>query len=155
MSDERLLSSASNLTCDLVLELHRPCICVWIASLRWAENVGFPFCNFHKINSHLSTIRFLPAFSPGNCPSFRVVQSTDYIHITYSRFKNHCSDLSGSSDGSIRLWEWGVGQPLFTPRVAGQYAKVICSSFCTLHLSYFVLVFYESNMRPHFPCWLF
>uniref|UniRef100_A0A914REX1 WD_REPEATS_REGION domain-containing protein n=1 Tax=Parascaris equorum TaxID=6256 RepID=A0A914REX1_PAREQ len=31
--------------------------------------------------------------------------------------------LSGSSDGSIRLWEWGVGQPLFTPRVAGQYAK--------------------------------
>ncbi|KHN85693.1 DmX-like protein 2 [Toxocara canis] len=32
--------------------------------------------------------------------------------------------LSGSSDGSIRLWEWGVGQPLFTPRVAGQYAKV-------------------------------
>ncbi|VDK43174.1 unnamed protein product [Anisakis simplex] len=32
--------------------------------------------------------------------------------------------LSGSADGSIRLWEWGVPQPLFTPRVAGQYAKV-------------------------------
>uniref|UniRef100_A0A158R4B7 WD_REPEATS_REGION domain-containing protein n=1 Tax=Syphacia muris TaxID=451379 RepID=A0A158R4B7_9BILA len=33
-------------------------------------------------------------------------------------------DLSGSSDGSIRLWEWGVGQPLFTPRTAGQYSKI-------------------------------
>ncbi|KAM3726028.1 DmX-like protein [Dirofilaria immitis] len=32
--------------------------------------------------------------------------------------------ISGSSDGSIRLWEWGVGQPFFTPRIAGQYAKV-------------------------------
>ncbi|VDO10877.1 unnamed protein product [Brugia timori] len=32
--------------------------------------------------------------------------------------------VSGSSDGSIRLWEWGVGQPVFTPRIAGQYAKV-------------------------------
>ncbi|VDK77572.1 unnamed protein product, partial [Litomosoides sigmodontis] len=32
--------------------------------------------------------------------------------------------VSGSSDGSIRLWEWGVGQPCFTPRIAGQYAKV-------------------------------
>ncbi|VDK82754.1 unnamed protein product [Onchocerca ochengi] len=32
--------------------------------------------------------------------------------------------VSGSSDGSIRLWEWGVGQPFFTPRIAGQYAKV-------------------------------
>ncbi|EJD75711.1 hypothetical protein LOAG_17206 [Loa loa] len=31
--------------------------------------------------------------------------------------------VSGSSDGSIRLWEWGVGQPFFTPRIAGQYAK--------------------------------
>ncbi|CAG9539942.1 unnamed protein product [Cercopithifilaria johnstoni] len=32
--------------------------------------------------------------------------------------------VSGSSDGSIRLWEWGVGHPFFTPRIAGQYAKV-------------------------------
>ncbi|KAL3982356.1 RAVE protein 1 C terminal family protein [Acanthocheilonema viteae] len=32
--------------------------------------------------------------------------------------------VSGSSDGSIRMWEWGVGQPFFTPRIAGQYAKV-------------------------------
>lgn len=40
-------------------------------------------------------------------------------------FSNHYfSDVSGSSDGSIRLWEWGVGQPFFTPRIAGQYAKV-------------------------------
>uniref|UniRef100_A0A914ZRW3 RAVE complex protein Rav1 C-terminal domain-containing protein n=1 Tax=Parascaris univalens TaxID=6257 RepID=A0A914ZRW3_PARUN len=39
--------------------------------------------------------------------------------------------LSGSSDGSIRLWEWGVGQPLFTPRVAGQYAKVTKVLFST------------------------
>uniref|UniRef100_A0A915ED72 Uncharacterized protein n=1 Tax=Ditylenchus dipsaci TaxID=166011 RepID=A0A915ED72_9BILA len=32
--------------------------------------------------------------------------------------------VSGSSDGSILLWEWGVDQPLFTARSAGQYAKV-------------------------------
>ncbi|VDK33172.1 unnamed protein product [Gongylonema pulchrum] len=32
--------------------------------------------------------------------------------------------VSGSSDGSIRLWEWKVGQPLFTHRIAGQFAKV-------------------------------
>ncbi|VDN05634.1 unnamed protein product [Thelazia callipaeda] len=39
--------------------------------------------------------------------------------------------ISGSSDGSIRLWEWGVGQPLFTPRIAGQYAKVTKILFCS------------------------
>ncbi|KAK6110658.1 RAVE protein 1 C terminal family protein [Brugia pahangi] len=38
--------------------------------------------------------------------------------------------VSGSSDGSIRLWEWGVGQPFFTPRIAGQYAKVTKVLFC-------------------------
>lgn len=32
--------------------------------------------------------------------------------------------MSGSSDGSIYLWEWGVDQPIFTAREAGQYAKV-------------------------------
>jgi len=32
--------------------------------------------------------------------------------------------ISGSTDGSILVWEWGVEQPLFTARVAGQYAKV-------------------------------
>lgn len=38
-------------------------------------------------------------------------------------------DLSGSNDGSVRLWEWGVGQPLFVPRTAGQYAKVTRTRF--------------------------
>ncbi|CAJ0959160.1 unnamed protein product, partial [Mesorhabditis belari] len=32
--------------------------------------------------------------------------------------------VTGSSDGSIRVWEWGVGQPVYTARVAGQHAKV-------------------------------
>ncbi|CAJ0582912.1 unnamed protein product, partial [Mesorhabditis spiculigera] len=32
--------------------------------------------------------------------------------------------LTGASDGSIRMWEWGVGQPVYTARVAGQHAKV-------------------------------
>ena len=32
--------------------------------------------------------------------------------------------VTGSTDGSIRVWEWGVGQPVYTARVAGQYAKV-------------------------------
>ncbi|KAK0411859.1 hypothetical protein QR680_005883 [Steinernema hermaphroditum] len=39
--------------------------------------------------------------------------------------------LSGASDGSIKLWEWGVQQPLFTARVAGQYAKVTKVVFST------------------------
>ncbi|KAK6008913.1 hypothetical protein OSTOST_26190, partial [Ostertagia ostertagi] len=25
--------------------------------------------------------------------------------------------------GSVRVWEWGVGQPVYTARVAGQHAK--------------------------------
>lgn len=33
-------------------------------------------------------------------------------------------DVTGSSDGSVRVWEWGVGQPVYTARVAGQHAKV-------------------------------
>uniref|UniRef100_A0A0K0DNJ9 WD_REPEATS_REGION domain-containing protein n=1 Tax=Angiostrongylus cantonensis TaxID=6313 RepID=A0A0K0DNJ9_ANGCA len=37
--------------------------------------------------------------------------------------------VTGSSDGSIRVWEWGVGQPVYTARVAGQYAKVSKISF--------------------------
>ncbi|GMR60970.1 hypothetical protein PMAYCL1PPCAC_31165, partial [Pristionchus mayeri] len=36
---------------------------------------------------------------------------------------------TGSSDGSIRIWEWGVGQPLFIPRHAGQHAKVTRISY--------------------------
>uniref|UniRef100_A0A914EHD8 Uncharacterized protein n=1 Tax=Acrobeloides nanus TaxID=290746 RepID=A0A914EHD8_9BILA len=32
--------------------------------------------------------------------------------------------VSGASDGSIYLWEWGAEQPVFTARAAGQYAKV-------------------------------
>ncbi|KAK6059818.1 hypothetical protein COOONC_02532 [Cooperia oncophora] len=39
------------------------------------------------------------------------------------------SDVTGSSDGSVRIWEWGVGQPVFTARVAGQHAKVSKVSF--------------------------
>ena len=38
-------------------------------------------------------------------------------------------DVSGSSDGSILLWEWGLEQPLFTARSAGQYAKVTKLAF--------------------------
>uniref|UniRef100_A0AC34PUG3 RAVE complex protein Rav1 C-terminal domain-containing protein n=1 Tax=Panagrolaimus sp. JU765 TaxID=591449 RepID=A0AC34PUG3_9BILA len=37
--------------------------------------------------------------------------------------------VSGASDGSIHLWEWGLEQPLFTARAAGQYAKVTKLSF--------------------------
>ncbi|TKR87267.1 hypothetical protein L596_011689 [Steinernema carpocapsae] len=39
--------------------------------------------------------------------------------------------LGGSSDGSIKLWEWGSQQPLFTARGAGQYAKVTKVVFST------------------------
>ncbi|CDW52018.1 Protein RBC-1, isoform a [Trichuris trichiura] len=37
--------------------------------------------------------------------------------------------LSGSTDGSVRLWEWGVGQPRYTPRTAGHFAKVTQTRF--------------------------
>uniref|UniRef100_A0A183GLM1 WD_REPEATS_REGION domain-containing protein n=1 Tax=Heligmosomoides polygyrus TaxID=6339 RepID=A0A183GLM1_HELPZ len=37
--------------------------------------------------------------------------------------------VTGSSDGSVRVWEWGVGQPVYTARVAGQHAKVSKISF--------------------------
>ncbi|RCN45114.1 WD domain, G-beta repeat protein [Ancylostoma caninum] len=37
--------------------------------------------------------------------------------------------VTGSSDGSIRVWEWSVGQPVYTARVAGQHAKVAKISF--------------------------
>ncbi|KAL3102156.1 hypothetical protein niasHS_003565 [Heterodera schachtii] len=36
---------------------------------------------------------------------------------------------SGSSDGSVFLWEWGVEQPVFVARVAGQFAKVAKLAF--------------------------
>uniref|UniRef100_T1IMB2 RAVE complex protein Rav1 C-terminal domain-containing protein n=1 Tax=Strigamia maritima TaxID=126957 RepID=T1IMB2_STRMM len=32
--------------------------------------------------------------------------------------------LTGCQDGSVRIWEWGHGQPVATPRTAGAYAKV-------------------------------
>lgn len=37
--------------------------------------------------------------------------------------------MTGSGDGSIRVWEWGVGQPLYTARVAGQHGKVTKLAF--------------------------
>uniref|UniRef100_A0A914I5X4 USP domain-containing protein n=1 Tax=Globodera rostochiensis TaxID=31243 RepID=A0A914I5X4_GLORO len=48
------------------------------------------------------------------------------------RLEAHCSlpyYVSGSSDGSIILWEWGVEQPVFIARVTGQFAKVAKLSF--------------------------
>ena len=39
--------------------------------------------------------------------------------------------MSGAGDGSVRLWEWGVGQPMCTPRAAGQYAKCTQVRFAT------------------------
>ncbi|KRX59275.1 DmX-like protein 2 [Trichinella nativa] len=49
-----------------------------------------------------------------------------------SRTIEICSfpDLSGANDGSVRLWEWGVGQPLYTPRVGGRFGKVTQTRFC-------------------------
>lgn len=34
------------------------------------------------------------------------------------------TDLTGSQDGSVQLWEWGHNQPVSTPRSAGAFAKV-------------------------------
>lgn len=36
----------------------------------------------------------------------------------------HFSDLTGSQDGSVQLWEWGHNTPVSTPRPPGTYAKV-------------------------------
>ncbi len=40
--------------------------------------------------------------------------------------KNHgfLSDLTGSQDGSVRLWEWGHSQCIATARQPGQFPKV-------------------------------
>ncbi|CAI4224874.1 unnamed protein product [Auanema sp. JU1783] len=48
------------------------------------------------------------------------------------RLDSHPSEsiyASGANDGSIRVWEWGVKQPVVTARVAGQYARVAKVSF--------------------------
>lgn len=34
------------------------------------------------------------------------------------------SDLTGGTDGSVHLWEWGHQQPVATPRPSGTFAKV-------------------------------
>ena len=33
-------------------------------------------------------------------------------------------DVTGSTDGSVSLWEWGNNTPVCTPRPPGTYAKV-------------------------------
>lgn len=33
-------------------------------------------------------------------------------------------DLTGSQDGSVQMWEWGLIQPVSTPRAPGAFAKV-------------------------------
>ncbi|WAR00296.1 DMXL2-like protein [Mya arenaria] len=35
-----------------------------------------------------------------------------------------CSDMTGNSDGSVRLWEWGHHQPLAQLRPQGSFPKV-------------------------------
>lgn len=45
--------------------------------------------------------------------------------------QNTFSDASGAGDGSVRVWEWGVGQPLATPRPAGRFAKVNAVRFAS------------------------
>ncbi|KAE9556016.1 hypothetical protein FO519_000762 [Halicephalobus sp. NKZ332] len=55
----------------------------------------------------------------------------DYQVLLDGKVKSNASfvDVSGASDGSIYLWEWGLEQPLFTARTAGQYAKVTKLAF--------------------------
>lgn len=35
-----------------------------------------------------------------------------------------CTDLTGSADGCVRLWEWGHGQPVTSLRQPGTFPKV-------------------------------
>lgn len=49
--------------------------------------------------------------------------------LSFIIFKVLFLDVSGASDGSIYLWEWGLEQPLFTARSAGQYGKVTKLAF--------------------------
>lgn len=37
---------------------------------------------------------------------------------------NFISDLTGSQDGSVQMWEWGHAQPVSVPRSPGTFAKV-------------------------------
>jgi hypothetical protein len=39
---------------------------------------------------------------------------------------SHCyvTDLTGSQDGSVQMWEWGHNQSVSTPRPSGTFAKV-------------------------------
>lgn len=39
------------------------------------------------------------------------------------------TDVTGSSDGAIRLWKWGTKDSIYTARVAGQHAKVTKIAF--------------------------
>lgn len=43
-----------------------------------------------------------------------------WLTIVFSRK----TDLTGSQDGSVSLWEWGQQQPISQPRPPGTYAKV-------------------------------
>lgn len=76
------------------------------------------------------------------------------------------SDLTGSQDGSVSLWEWGHQSAVATPRPAGTFAKVTRVRFSLHgnkfgvadsdgHLSLFQVACREGTARPFFVSTIF
>lgn len=72
-----------------------------------------------------------------------------------------CSDLTGSQDGSVHIWEWGHPQTVAEPRAAGTFAKVTRVRFSQHgnkfgvadgdgNLSLFNVGLTSSNYRPFY-----
>ena len=44
-------------------------------------------------------------------------------------FAGNCTDISGSQDGSIRMWEFGHAQEITSHRTSGSYQRVTRTRF--------------------------
>lgn len=73
----------------------------------------------------------------------------------------HLTDLSGSQDGSVNLWEWKHQSALASPRSSGTFAKVTKITFNQIgnkfgitdgdgNLSLWQVAFCSSGSKPFF-----
>ena len=60
------------------------------------------------------------------------------------------TDLSGSNDGSVQMWEWGHTHKLYAHRFPGQYPKVTQMYFNDQGNK--VHVHQETTQKPFSPC---
>lgn len=137
------------------------CICwnrSWsIKSMESEESPRIPFCRYVSISYNYLVWKYFIDTTTNSFTTAAVSRRCAGDHDS----GNSWTDLTGSQDGSVSLWEWGHQTAVATPRQPGTFAKVTRVRFSQHgnkfgvadsdgHLSLFQVACREGTARPFF-----